>query len=335
MISLGDRLAIVVIGRNEGPRLEQCIRSVMRCGVRSVYVDSGSTDGSPQIAKQLGCKVLDLDPSRVFSAARARNAGMDWLLCQQASIRYVQFIDGDCELCEGWLEEGKEYLDSNPEVAVVCGSLREHNAERNPYHRLAEMEWQQNAGVIEAPYGVALLRVDSFLEVGGSEEDLVAGEDPELGLRIRRTGKSLVRLDRLMALHDIAMDRFPQWWQRAARGGYAYAAGVCLHGHEAERFCLRQIASILAWSIAPPILGLLLVLAAQGTALAVAGAYVVLWWRIYRHRKRRRNSPSDSALYATFCVVGKFAQLQGIARFVCQQLALRKHTTPIGQNASR
>ena len=70
-------LAAVAIGRNEGPRLVRSLASLQGRVDRIVYVDSGSTDGSVEAAKAAGCLVIALDLSLPFTAARARNAGLE------------------------------------------------------------------------------------------------------------------------------------------------------------------------------------------------------------------------------------------------------------------
>src|SRR5690349_18516545 len=101
------RLGVVAIGRNEGERLRLCLESLIRSAtVRGdVYVDSGSTDGSVALAQSLGVDVVHLDLTEKFTAARARNAGWRRLVQLYPDIRYVQFVDGDCEVVEGWLEK--------------------------------------------------------------------------------------------------------------------------------------------------------------------------------------------------------------------------------------
>src|ERR1700690_2587435 len=55
-------LSVVVIGRNEGARLAECLGSVGKArGVEVreiIYVDSASTDGSPELASQYGAVVI-------------------------------------------------------------------------------------------------------------------------------------------------------------------------------------------------------------------------------------------------------------------------------------
>ena len=68
-------IGVVVIGRNEGLRLERCLISLVGSAQKVVYVDSGSTDGSVQMALRLGVEVVELDMTIPFTAARARNEG--------------------------------------------------------------------------------------------------------------------------------------------------------------------------------------------------------------------------------------------------------------------
>ena len=90
-------LGVVVIGRNEGERLLRCLRSVAGRAGAVVYVDSGSTDGSVEAARALGAEVVLLDPAVPFTAARARNAGLERLVELRPVVERVQFVDGDCE----------------------------------------------------------------------------------------------------------------------------------------------------------------------------------------------------------------------------------------------
>ena len=67
---------VVAIGRNEGERLRACLDSIPAGVAGVVYVDSGSTDGSVEMAAARGVEVVQLDMSVPFTAARARNAGV-------------------------------------------------------------------------------------------------------------------------------------------------------------------------------------------------------------------------------------------------------------------
>ena len=55
---------VVVIGRNEGERLKRCLESLREMRARTVYVDSGSSDGSVAFGHSVGVAVLELDLAR-------------------------------------------------------------------------------------------------------------------------------------------------------------------------------------------------------------------------------------------------------------------------------
>src|SRR6056297_2784435 len=203
--SLRDRIGVVAIGRNEGERLDACLRSLKTIGgddLLAVYVDSGSTDGSVQKAQSLNIVVEELDMSTPFTAARARNAGFARLIESNPELEYVQFIDGDCEMVAGWIEFAVAFLDSNAEAAVVCGHRRERYPERSVYNLLCDIDWDGPVGEAKACGGDSVMRVTSFRGVTGFRNDLIAGEEPELCVRLRQADWRVFRLDREMCRHD-------------------------------------------------------------------------------------------------------------------------------------
>jgi glycosyltransferase involved in cell wall biosynthesis len=138
---LCDRIGVVAIGRNEGERLGACLRSLRTIGgdsLRAVYVDSGSTDGSVELAQSMNIVVEELEMSTPFTAARARNAGFARLVESCPDLEYVQFIDGDCEMVAGWIEAAVAFLDANEKAAVACGHRRERHPERSVYNLLCD-----------------------------------------------------------------------------------------------------------------------------------------------------------------------------------------------------
>src|SRR6476620_796178 len=145
-----QQVGLVAIGRNEGQRLHQCLCSVIGKVAHVVYVDSGSTDGSVEMARSLSVDIVELDLSIPFTAARARNAGFTHLLQVNPQIEFVQFVDGDCEVVEGWLERAQQELESQPKVAVVCGRRRERFPNHSIYNRLCDMEWNTPVGEAKA-----------------------------------------------------------------------------------------------------------------------------------------------------------------------------------------
>ena len=201
------KFGAVAIGRNEGARLARCLESLSTAAAL-VYVDSGSTDGSAQLALDHGADVIELDMTIPFTAARARNAGFKRIREIAPDLLYVQFIDGDSELIGGWAERALSFMEMHADVGAACGRLHERHPERSIYNWLCEREWERPVGEVRACGGIALMRVKALEAVGGFREDLIAGEEPELCVRLRAKGWRIWRLDTDMALHDAAMNRF-------------------------------------------------------------------------------------------------------------------------------
>src|SRR5262249_61550424 len=121
-----------------------------------------------------------------------------------------------------------------------AGGSRGRARARPLYTRLFDLEMDTPIGEAKACGGVALIRAEAFRRAGGFDPSIIAAEDDELCLRIRRDGGKVLRIDADMALHDIAMTRFGQWWRRAVRCGHAYAEGSARYGAPPEPHFVRQ-----------------------------------------------------------------------------------------------
>lgn len=317
-------LASVVIGRNEGERLLRCLRSVIGRGGTVVYVDSNSEDESVLRARELGVDVVELDPTLPFSAARARNEGVARLRILAPETSLVQFVDGDCEVVESWWAHAVQALAERPERVVVCGRRRERAPGASIYNRLCDLEWDTPIGLADACGGDAMMRVSAFEEVGGFDPEIVAGEEPDLCLRLRRRGGEIERLDAEMTLHDAAIDTFGAWWRRVQRGGHAAAEGWWRHRREGQGFMTRRVRSALVWGAALPLLALVLAPTTGGVSL---GAGVFLFgaqvWRTARGLRAMGRRPEDARIEATFLMLGKPAEAAGVVRYVARRLAGR------------
>jgi glycosyltransferase involved in cell wall biosynthesis len=215
-------ISVVVIGRDEGQRLERCLESLKRIrgvddGVEVVYVDSASKDGSPERAVSFGAQVIVLQAERP-SAALGRNAG--WLA---ARGQYILFLDGDTVLHPDFVREARAEMERDETVAAVWGHRREMHPEQSIYNRILDLDWVYAPGIVEFCGGDVLMRRDVLEQMNGYDGELIAGEEPELCRRMRAAGYHILHIDRPMTGHDLQMTRWSQYWRRATRAGHAFA----------------------------------------------------------------------------------------------------------------
>lgn len=312
-------IAAIAIGRNEGDRLIACLQSLHAQGLTHlIYVDSGSTDGSPASAAALGAKVVSLDGRQPFTAARARNAGLAALADNPPEL--IQMIDGDCTLVPGWIETAVARMDTDPHLAVVCGRLRERHPGTSLYNRHCDREWNTPLGPDTACGGIALFRHAALLDVGGYTPDLIAGEEPDLCLRLRRAGWRTDRIAAEMALHDAAILRFGQFWRRSRRAGHAYAEGHWRHRTGPERHYRRETMRALLWGAVPPLLALLALPVLPPLAAAILLVYPAQTVRLAARDGFTRDAWENAALLT----VSKPAEALGVIAFHIARLRRRR-----------
>lgn len=234
-------VSVVIIGRNEGQRLTKCIQSVQSADWKEhsyelIYVDSNSSDGSLQNAKELGANVAKLDdPSP--SAGKARNLG--W---RMAKAPLILFLDGDTQLHPNFVNHALSVL-KDPEICAAFGRLKEVHPEKSIYIRVMDLDWVFPIGKTLFFGGNVLVKRCAIAGVDGFDPTLKAGEEPEMCARLRAGGWKIEHIDVPMATHDLAITTFKAYWLRAYRSGIAYAEvaermrvrGDPLWQHDAKR----------------------------------------------------------------------------------------------------
>jgi glycosyltransferase involved in cell wall biosynthesis len=188
---------------NAAPFLEQAIRSAQgqtRAVAEVVVVDDASTDGSADLAEQLGARVLRL-PRNVGKTA-ARNAGV-----AAARTELIALLDADDwwypELCEtlGGL------LDAHPAAVAAFGALdvidpRLHDY---PIHTPGIPEgspvdaFERCVGWWIGQPTACLVRRTAYEGVGGMDPHLWRADDFDLWLRLAEVGPFVASHDRLAA----------------------------------------------------------------------------------------------------------------------------------------
>ena len=304
---MSKQVAAIAIGRNEGERLTQCLASLIATTAPVIYVDSGSTDGSVEAAKAAGAEVVALDLSIPFTAARARNEGLNRLNSLDSDSAFVQFIDGDCELRTGWIEAAMDAISVDPKIAVVCGRRRERFPDASRWNKMTDAEWNTPIGEAGACGGDALMRRAALDDVGGYRNDLIAGEEPEMCFRMRAKGWRIQRINAEMTWHDAALTRMGQWWKRTKRAGHAYGEAADLHGGSPEKFRVAETRRALLWGLAIPLVALVGFFVITPWALLV-----MLAWPLQALRLSARGLPLEHAWFMTF---GKLPEALGVLSY--------------------
>lgn len=264
----------VVIGVNCEKTLGRCIESIRASDyaaekVHLFYVDGGSDDKSVDIARTAGVEVLSLGDAHP-TPGRGRNAG--W---KKGSSPLIQFVDSDTVMERDWLTKGVEAI-NDQDVGAVQGYRVEMEPEKSVFNWLVSLEWNGPAGNADAFGGDVLIRRQILEETGGYDEILVAGEDPELSQRVRDKGWRILQLDTIMTHHDIAMFHISQYWRRAFRSGYGFAAIIDRGAGRKRRFWFTEFRRIVVRGG-----GFLLFLCIACCSLLLALVFSAVFWPLF------------------------------------------------------
>lgn len=310
----------VVIGRNEGKRLIACLDSLNKQGVPIIYVDSGSSDDSVAQAQKFDATVVELDMSKPFTAARARNAGFRKLVETVPATEYVQFVDGDCKVAAEWIQTAIAYIEQEPSTAIVFGHRRELRPGDSIFNALCDIEWARSMGDVRECGGDFLIRSSVFTDIGGFHDTLIAGEDPELCYRVKRAGWSIVKLDKSMTYHDANILHFSQWARRTVRAGYAYAARAYMHAADRSYYCARENFRILFWALLIPLGALMGALLGFPYALLLLLLYPYQLMSIFLKSSTEIGSTRLRVWHAFYQLLGKFFEFFGQLQFAYRRL---------------
>lgn len=160
-----------------------------------VVVDDGSTDGSAELARAAGVRVLSTDGRK--GPARARNIG-----AKAASGEIVFFLDADVTVSPDTIERVRHGFAEDPSLDALIGSYDDNPGSadflsqyRNLMHHFVHQRSRRDACTFWS--GCGAIRRSVFEEHGGFDEsyERPAIEDIELGYRLFQSGRKMI-LDR-------------------------------------------------------------------------------------------------------------------------------------------
>jgi glycosyltransferase involved in cell wall biosynthesis len=189
--SRGDgTLSIVIPVKNDARRLARCLASIAASPAPSTRVevvvcDNGSSDESPEVARQAGAHVLVLPGLKV---GQLRNEG-----ARQATGDLIAFVDADHAVGPGWTAAALDVLKA-PEVGMTGA---EYLPAPGPtwVQRLYDAFREHRAGRFETEWlgsGNMILRRALFDRLGGFDTTLEACEDVDLCRRVRGSDYKIV-----------------------------------------------------------------------------------------------------------------------------------------------
>ena len=310
-------VGIVAIGRNEGERLKACLASLPDVPV--VYVDSGSTDGSVDVAKGYGAEIVELSTDSPFTAARARREGYERLI-ELYNPELIQFVDGDCIMVNGWLEAAVKAMRDSRDVGIVTGWRREIHPEASLYNDLCHHEWNRPAGEILTCGGDMLVRRQVIDEAGPFDDTVIAAEDDEFCVRVRKSGWKIERIPVEMTRHDASMHRFGQWWQRAVRSGHGFAQV----GHMHPPYFERERKRVIAYGIIIPTLFVIGLFKAPFISVLSVLTYVYNYIRTASGLKAEGHTVKRAYRQAILITLSKLPNAIGLLEFHRRRIFGRK-----------
>lgn len=240
----GPLLSIVVKALNEAHHIQATLESVLEAtrglDAEVILADSLSSDSTAQLASAYPVRVVQL------AHAHERCCGIGPQLgFEHARGDFIYLMDGDMQLCPGFLAQALSFLQRHTEVAGVGGRVRELNKDSLEYRaRNEQLAAHQRPGPVDRLDGGGLYRRRAIESVGYfSNRNLHSYEEFELALRLRLAGWMLWRLADDAVTHH-GHDAPPyELLRRRWRSGYICGLGELLraswHNPRQRRIVLR------------------------------------------------------------------------------------------------
>lgn len=179
------KLSIIIPTKNEEQNIKRCLGSIkhQKENTEIIVVDNFSQDRTAEIAKKY--------TKYVFTKGDERSKQRNWGL-SKTSGEFVLFIDADMELQPGVISQIVEKFTKNQDVVAIVIDEMSYGKNYLAKIKLLEKELTTGINLIEA---ARAFRKKSLVQIGGWDEQLIAGEDWDLTQRIKNLGK----IDRISA----------------------------------------------------------------------------------------------------------------------------------------
>ena len=190
-------VSFIIPTKNEKDNIERCIESIKRSSVNYnieiIVVDNGSSDNTVEIARNCGAKVYIIP---YVTISRLRNEGAKY-----SNSKNLAFIDADVMILDGWIEACFQTMQEfNSSFVGSSPSIPENNTW---VERVWYLQVLARGGVSIRPWLASMnimIKKDVFFSVGGFSENLLTGEDVDLGRKLSGSCR-IVSNDKIKAVH--------------------------------------------------------------------------------------------------------------------------------------
>lgn len=230
------RTSVVIPAYNAEKTLGACLHAVYqqdsgKAAIEVIVIDDGSTDGTPDVARSFGARVIS---QRNGGPAAARNAG--W---RAATGDWIAFTDADCIPSRSWLRllvqaaeatsvpsigaAGKTVgFESRTAAARFCDLAGSLDAERHLAHPKFPF----------APSANLMYRRSALEAVGGFDERFVSYETCDLHWRMRRRVTGPFVYERRAVVFHRHRESWEAFWRQQYSYGIGYGQFVLSHSDE-------------------------------------------------------------------------------------------------------
>ncbi len=265
------RVSYIIPARNEAAYIARAVESILAqqpaAPSEVIVVDNGSTDGTGEIARAAGARVL---ASPATTAAGARNDG-----ARAAAGDVLCFIDGDCVVAPDHLATVLAAL-AGGASAVGAACLPPENG------TVIQRAWAPpRAGIPMRdvwwlPSANCAVCRSVFEQMNGFDARLTTCEDSDLGYRLRAAGHRLCADPRIVVIHHREPATFGAFLRKELWRGRDSFRSFRGHGYP-----VRELPSLLypALVVGAPLTGCVLFAAGRthiGISVAVLGLLLPL-----------------------------------------------------------
>jgi len=215
-------VSIVVIGRNESDNLDHTFHAIGKMDypqskLELIYVDTGSSDNSVEIARKYTGNVYE-EHSVWPSSGLARNRGI-----QESGHEIIHFIDGDIAIDPDYLKKAIKQI-SEPGVDAVTGYFteRDMNSYFNRIMAIRRDGIDHKKHFCESTNGGGTYLKKALIHVDGYDERILKGQESELGYRFREAGYKIIFIDSVQGSHNFDLNGWADFFKSKYVYGRSY-----------------------------------------------------------------------------------------------------------------